>query len=97
MLTTEQRAYMRDRVLDVVRTDPQLTGGALTGPTAVGAEDGWSNIDVAFGIADGISPEAILDDWAEVLDREFGTRQRPEGTSTPAPSAGITSRTLVEQ
>jgi hypothetical protein len=72
MFTTEQRDHIRDRVLDLARTDPRVTAGALTGSTAVSAEDEWSDIDVAFGIADGISLEAVLDDWTEVFRREFG-------------------------
>ncbi|HYO48376.1 MAG TPA: hypothetical protein VEW94_00885 [Chloroflexia bacterium] len=72
MFTTEQRDYVRDRVLDLARRDPRVTAGALTGSTAVGAEDEWSDVDVAFGIADGITPEAVLDDWTEVLSRELG-------------------------
>lgn len=72
MFTVEQRDHVRARVLELARTDPRVTAGALTGSTAVGAEDEWSDIDVAFGIADGISPEAVLDDWTGVLGREFG-------------------------
>jgi hypothetical protein len=72
MFTPEQRDHVRDRILDLARTDPRVTAGALTGSSAVGAEDEWSDIDIAFGIADGISPEAVLDDWTEVFTREFG-------------------------
>lgn len=72
MFTTEQRGQVQDHVLDLARTDPRVTGGALTGSTALGAEDQWSDIDVAFGIADGSSPEAVLQDWTELLGREFG-------------------------
>ncbi|MEO6456773.1 MAG: hypothetical protein ABIO92_00650 [Chloroflexia bacterium] len=72
MFTTEQRDDVRDRVLDLARADPRVTAGALTGSSAVGAEDDWSDIDVAFGIINGISPEAVLDDWTEALTRELG-------------------------
>ena len=72
MFTAEHRDHVRARVLDLARTDPRVTAGALTGSTAVGAEDAWSDIDVAFGIADGIIPDAVLHDWTDVLGREFG-------------------------
>lgn len=72
MFTTEQRDYVRGRVLDLARADQRVTAGALTGSAAVGAEDEWSDIDVAFGIADGVSLEAVLDDWTEALGRELG-------------------------
>jgi hypothetical protein len=71
MFTREQRDYVRDRVLELARDDPRVTAGALTGSTAFGAGDDWSDVDVAFGLADGITPEAFLHDWTQVLDREF--------------------------
>ena len=72
MFTTEHRNYVRDRVLELARADPRVVAGALTGSTAAGAEDDWSDIDVAFGIADGIALDTVLHDWTEALDREFG-------------------------
>jgi len=71
MFTTEYRNHVRNRVLELARTDPRVTAGALTGSTAFGAGDNWSDIDVAFGIADGITLDAVLHDWTEVFDREF--------------------------
>jgi hypothetical protein len=71
MFTVEFRDYVRHRVLELARADPRVTGGALTGSTALGAEDKWSDIDVAFGIADGNRLEAVLDDWTQALDQEF--------------------------
>ena len=72
MFTTEQRNNVRNRVLDMARSDPRVTGGALTGSAAIGAEDRWSDVDVAFGVAEGSTPEAVLDDWTEALGRELG-------------------------
>lgn len=72
MFTIERRDYVRNRILELVRADPRVTGGALTGSTALGPGDNWSDIDVAFGIADGIALGAVLHDWTEAIDREFG-------------------------
>jgi hypothetical protein len=71
MFTLEQKNHVRDRVLELARADSRVTGGALTGSMAFGSGDKWSDIDVAFGIAGGITPETVLDDWMQVLDREF--------------------------
>src|SRR5438270_13753613 len=71
MFTAEHRDHVRQRILELARSDPRVTAGALTGSLALGAGDDWSDIDVAFGIADGITPDAVLLDWTEVLDREF--------------------------
>src|SRR5438309_8424945 len=71
MFTAEHRNHVRHRILELARTDRRVTGGALTGSTAFGAGDNWSDIDVAFGIADGIMLDTVLHDWTEALDREF--------------------------
>jgi predicted nucleotidyltransferase len=72
MFTKEERDYIRSRVLDMARSDPRVTAGALTGSAAAGAEDEWSDIDLSFGIAEGVDLQALLDEWTEALDREFG-------------------------
>src|SRR2546421_4285684 len=71
MFTAEHRDHVRHRILELARADPRVTGGALTGSMAFGAGDNRSDIDVAFGIADGIALDTVLHDWTEVLDREF--------------------------
>ncbi|HLH63337.1 MAG TPA: hypothetical protein VKV20_16770 [Ktedonobacteraceae bacterium] len=72
MFTTEFRDHVRQRVLELVQADPRVIGGALTGSTALGAGDKWSDVDIAFGIADGNRLETALDDWTQALDQEFG-------------------------
>lgn len=72
MFTAEFRDQMRNRVLELVRVDPWVTAGALTGSTAIGLGDKWSDVDFAFGIADGNRLEDVLDDWTHLLDQEFG-------------------------
>ena len=72
MFTAEFRDQVRNRVLELVRVDPRVTGGALTGSTALGLGDKWSDVDFAFGIADGNRLEDVLDDWTPMLDQEFG-------------------------
>lgn len=72
MFKVEQRDYLRDYILDIARADPRVTAGALTGSMAHDAVDERSDVDVAFGIADGTTLVAVLDDWTEALDREFG-------------------------
>ena len=72
MFTAEYRNHVRRRVLELARADPRVTAGAFTGSTAFGAGDDWSDIDVAFGIAEGTTPEAVLHDWTQVFAREWG-------------------------
>src|SRR2546430_2074480 len=72
MFTAQQRDHVRQRILALAQSDPRVSAGALTGSMAFGGGDSWSDIDVAFGIASGITPEAVLDDWTHVLEREVG-------------------------
>jgi predicted nucleotidyltransferase len=72
MFSVEQREHVRRYVLEMAKADSRVTGGALTGSTAFGGGDRWSDIDVAFGIADGVELKAVLDEWTQVLEREFG-------------------------
>ena len=72
MFTAEQRDHVRQRVLALAQSDLRVTAGALTGSMAFGGGDRWSDIDVAFGIAEGITPETVLEDWTAVFAREWG-------------------------
>lgn len=56
----------------MAKADPRVTAGALIDSTAIGAGDEWSDVDVAFGIEEGISLKAILDDWTDALELELG-------------------------
>ena len=72
MFTKEERDQVRNRLIDLARSDPRVVSGALTGSSGRGAEDEWSDIDIAFGITEGVSVEAVLGDWTEVLTQEQG-------------------------
>ena len=72
VFSPEDRARVRERVLEVARADPRVSGGAITGSVAVGAEDRWSDVDTSFGVADSVDPEAVLEEWTEVLTPELG-------------------------
>ncbi len=72
MFTAEQRDHVRNYVLAMAQADPRVTGGALIGSTAAGTGDNWSDIDITFGIATGNAVEIVIDDWTQILEREFG-------------------------
>lgn len=72
MFTAEYREQVRERILELARADPRVTAGALTGSMAFGVGDKWSDVDVAFGIIDGITPETVLHDWTQLFKQEFG-------------------------
>jgi hypothetical protein len=72
MFTPQYRDQVREFILELARNDPRVRAGALTGSTAIGAGDAWSDVDVAFGIADGIEPQTVLEDWTPLLDQHWG-------------------------
>lgn len=84
MFTVAERNAVRDRILEMAQADPRVTAGALTGSTAAGAEDEWSDLDLAFGIADGTGIEGVLDDWTEVFRRELGALHHWDLRSGPS-------------
>jgi predicted nucleotidyltransferase len=67
MFTPEERARLRSELLDWARKDSRITGAAITGSLAQDREDEWSDIDLAFGVADGSDVPQVLADWTAHL------------------------------
>jgi len=68
----EERERLRDALVSVAGSDPRVTGAALTGSSAAGGEDRWSDIDLALGIADGADFGQTIADWTGRMYREHG-------------------------
>ena len=52
--------------------DERVVAGAIVGSLAAGTGDRFSDVDVTFGIADGMSVADMLDDWTRTLADELG-------------------------
>src|SRR5262245_22367692 len=72
MFTPEDRARLRDALIAAAREDPRITAAALTGSAAVGAEDRWSDIDLALCLAGDADRGRVVADWTERMYREGG-------------------------
>jgi len=72
VFTTEERESLREALIAAASADEPLSGVALTGSPARGALDRWSDIDLAFGIADPARLRETLGDWTERMHREHG-------------------------
>ncbi len=70
MFTPEARTALRDTLIDAARRDARITGVALTGSASIGAEDRWSDIDLAFGVAASADRGALIVEWTERMYRE---------------------------
>ncbi len=69
--THEDRQQVRSRIISIARSDERTTGCADIGSVAENIHDRYSDIDITFGIKDGISVKQVLDDWTQILDCDF--------------------------
>src|ERR1700727_239779 len=67
MFTPDRRAYVRSDLLKYATHDQRISGAAITGSAAADREDEWSDIDLAFGLADPADQQAVLSDWTSYL------------------------------
>lgn len=70
MFDPGDRARIRDELLDAARADPDITGAALVGSAARGAEDRWSDIDLVLQLDRGAHEPTVVERWtAAIRDR----------------------------
>lgn len=67
MFTPESRQALRAELIAHATADSRLTGIAITGSAAQDREDRWSDIDLAFGVADPNAIPAALADFTAYL------------------------------
>jgi predicted nucleotidyltransferase len=72
MFTPEDRNRLRDELIAAARADGRVTSAALTGSSALGAEDRWSDIDLALGVAAAVSTSQVIADWTDRMYRDHG-------------------------
>jgi hypothetical protein len=75
VFTVEQRDALRERVLCLAREDDRVVAGAAVGSLAVNGGDRFSDLDLAFGIADRVPVTEVLDAWTATLIDELGAVQ----------------------
>lgn len=71
MFTVEERSRVRAHVLELARRDARVVAGAEVGSLALGEGDRWSDLDLTFGVADGVAVTDVLDDWTGDLGSRF--------------------------
>jgi len=71
LFTVEQRDALRARVLELAGADERVVAGAAVGSLAVGSGDRFSDLDLTFGITDGVPVAHVLDDWTRTLTEEL--------------------------
>jgi hypothetical protein len=71
VFTIEQRDALCERLLRLADEDERVVAGAAVGSLAVGDGDRFSDLDLTFGIADGVPVADVLDDWTRTLIGEL--------------------------
>jgi len=71
VFTLEYRDAVRDRLLEMAHRDARVVAGAAVGALAGGGGDRWSDLDLTFGLADGVSAGSVLADWTAELERSL--------------------------
>ena len=71
MFTPEFRERVREYVLRLARSDQRIIAGAAIGSDATGGSDRWSDLDLTFGLQEGILPIEVLNEWTSDLERNF--------------------------
>jgi hypothetical protein len=68
VFTPAERDALRDKLLERAEADERIVAAAITGSAAVGAADDWSDIDLFFGVADGVDRGDVVTEWTAFLD-----------------------------
>ena len=83
MFTVEQRDALRGRMLQLAEEDERVVAGAAVGSLAVGTGDRFSDLDLTFGIAEGVQVTDVLDGWTRLLTEELDAIQLAELEAGP--------------
>src|SRR6188768_998812 len=75
MFSIEDRNRVRDRALELASSDERVVAGAIVGSLALDEGDRWSDLDLTFGVADGVPVLDVLDDWSRRFAAEFDAVQ----------------------
>jgi hypothetical protein len=71
MFSIEDRNRVRDHVVRLAGADGRVVAGAVVGSLANSEGDRWSDLDLTFGVADGVTIREVLDDFTVALHGEF--------------------------
>jgi hypothetical protein len=72
MFNEAQRDALRERVGALAEEDDRVVAGAVVGSLAVDGGDRYSDLDLTFGVANGVPVADVLGDWTRTLIDELG-------------------------
>jgi hypothetical protein len=72
MFGIEERQRLKDVLISAAQLDEQISAAALTGSSASGTEDRWSDIDLALGLVPEADLALVLGAWTKAMYRDHG-------------------------
>jgi hypothetical protein len=72
VFTTEDRQIVRQRLIDMARSDPRVVAGAEVGSLTQTTGDRWSDLDLTFGVRTRDDVDEVLRDWTERVQTDDG-------------------------
>lgn len=72
MFTAGDRARVRESLLEHAERDERIVSAAITGSGALAAEDRWSDVDLAFAVAETADRDHVVADWTRTLEDDLG-------------------------
>ncbi len=72
MFSADWRERVRAEILNLAKSDPRISGGAVTGSATLNKLDAWSDIDLAFGLRDPRELPEVLATYTEKMYGSYG-------------------------
>ena len=72
VFTVDERNRIRNRILEIAKSDERIVAGAVVGSLATGEGDRWSDLDLTFGVIPENQTLDVLDRLTTPLVTEFG-------------------------
>ena len=71
VFTVHERERAQERILELAKADPRVVAGAAVGSLATGPGDRWSDLDLTFGVEDGVALTDVLEEFTRELVESF--------------------------
>ena len=84
MFSPEERDRLREQIVAAARADKRITGAAMTGSSALGNQDRWSDIDLFFGVRAAEDLAAAMAAMTELMYGEHGALHHFDVVAGPA-------------
>jgi len=84
LFSPEERGRLREQIVAAARADQRIIGAAMTGSSALGNQDAWSDIDLFFGVRDAEELAGAMSDMTDLMDREHGALHHFDVIAGPA-------------